>query len=210
MIKWLFFDIGSTLVDETLCEEYRIDESIKNSNISKEVFKSEMIELCKENKDGYKLTCKKYNLPITPWPSFKERDINGVKDVLDYYYNKYNLGIIANQPLGTIDRLKARGLDKYFKVIMSSAEEGVSKPDEEIFLRALRYANTTAIESIMIGDRIDNDMFPAIKLGFNTIWIKRSYGGMGDENLLPKKPNYIINDIREMINLDLENKPLTK
>ena len=201
MIKWLFFDIGSTLVDETKCEEYRIDESIKNSGVSKEIFKKEMIELCKVNLDGYKLTLDKYHLPKTPWPSFLEDDIKGVKDVLKYVSKKYKLGIIANQPLGTVERLKKRDLCRFFDVIISSEEEGVSKPDPKIFELALKRANAKASESFMIGDRIDNDMIPAINLGFNTIWIRRSYGGMGNAEILSKKPDYIVDDIKEIIKI---------
>ena len=37
-LKWVFFDIGSTLVSETKSEEYRINEAIKNTNIKKEDF----------------------------------------------------------------------------------------------------------------------------------------------------------------------------
>ncbi len=29
----------------------------------------------------------------------------------------------------------------------------------------------------MIGDRLDNDIYPAKKLGFKTIWIRQGFGG---------------------------------
>ena len=34
MKKWLFFDVGSTLIDETECEKQRIIDTINGSSIS--------------------------------------------------------------------------------------------------------------------------------------------------------------------------------
>lgn len=37
-IKWLFFDVGSTLVDETDCYNHRIQDAIAGTNITFEEF----------------------------------------------------------------------------------------------------------------------------------------------------------------------------
>ena len=34
MIKWIFFDVGSTLVDESKAWEKRVSDTVKGSNIS--------------------------------------------------------------------------------------------------------------------------------------------------------------------------------
>ncbi len=35
MIKWIFFDLGSTLIDESECVEYRTQELLKQPNAPK-------------------------------------------------------------------------------------------------------------------------------------------------------------------------------
>ena len=35
MIKWIFFDLGSTLIDESECAEYRTQELLKQPNAPK-------------------------------------------------------------------------------------------------------------------------------------------------------------------------------
>ena len=44
MIDWIFFDIGSTLVDETDSEEYRFLKTIEGSDFSLADFKKEYIK----------------------------------------------------------------------------------------------------------------------------------------------------------------------
>ena len=45
----------------------------------------------------------------------------------------YSIGVIANQAPGTEKRLENWGFMKYIKLVIASAEEGVAKPDSEIF-----------------------------------------------------------------------------
>lgn len=64
---------------------------------------------------------------------------------------------------------------KYIKLVTASAEEGVAKPDSEIFLRALKRADCLPENAAMIGDRIDNDIEPANRLGMRTIWVRQGF-----------------------------------
>lgn len=57
--------------------------------------------------------------------------------------------------------------------MIASAEEGVSKPDPRIFEIALGRADCKAEHAVMIGDRIDNDVVPAKKMGMKTVWIRQ-------------------------------------
>ena len=55
------------------------------------------------------------------------------------------------------------------------AEEGVSKPDRRIFDIALSRAGCKPENAVMIGDRLDNDIAPAKKLGMKTVRVKQGY-----------------------------------
>lgn len=60
-----------------------------------------------------------------------------------------------------------------FSLIVTSDQEGIAKPDPRIFETALQRANCPVERCVMIGDRLDNDIVPAKKLGFKTVWIKQ-------------------------------------
>ena len=68
------------------------------------------------------------------------------------------------------------GILKYIDLIIASAEEGISKPDSRIFELALERAKCNPSEAVMVGDRIDNDIIPAKKIGMHTIWMKQGFG----------------------------------
>ena len=111
---------------------------------------------------------------------------------------KYNIGIIANQVLGSEKRLEKYGLMKYIDLVVASQEEGFSKPDKRIFEIALNRSKCKAQNSIMIGDRIDNDIVPANLLGMNTIWIKQGFGRYWNIEKENEKPNYAVNNLIEL------------
>lgn len=199
MIKYLFFDLGSTLLDESDCNEYRILDLLKQENApNREVIESKMKEKAAQNRLPYKDTAKELGLQLTGWPTHLEKVYPQVPDMLAKLQAKYKLGIIANQSMGTEERLIKYGIHKYFDVIISSAEEGVSKPDLEIFRKALRMAGCMPEEAYMIGDRLDNDIEPAASLGMRTIWVRQGTFAYGDLNLVNHKPDVIVERIEDI------------
>ena len=174
--KWLFFDVGSTLVDETECYNHRIKDAIAGTDITFEQFNEKRIFFAKQNLKGDIEALNFFGLSKTPWHKEDEKPYPEAEIVLHSLCEKgYNIGIIANQLLGTEKRLENWGLMKYIKVVAASAEEGVAKPDSEIFLRALKRADCLPKNAVMIGDRIDNDIEPANRLGMKTIWVKQGF-----------------------------------
>ena len=175
-IKWLFFDVGSTLVDETECYNHRIKDAIAGTDITFEQFNEKRIFFAKQNLKGDIEALKFFGLSKTPWHKEDENPYPEAEIVLRSLCEKgYNIGIIANQLLGTEKRLENWGLMKYIKVVAASAEGGVAKPDSEIFLRALKRADCLPENAVMIGDRIDNDIEPANRLGMKTIWVRQGF-----------------------------------
>jgi HAD superfamily hydrolase (TIGR01549 family) len=200
MIKWLFFDLGSTLIDESLCTEYRLRELLKQPNApDRKTLERRMVELSRENKLPYKDSAKEYGLKTIKWPTHLETLYKGVPYVLKQLKDRYHLGVIANQSLGTEQRLCAFGIRDYFDVIVSSAEAGVSKPDPEIFKMALKYAKCAPEEAYMVGDRLDNDIEPAANIGMKTIWVRQGTFSYGNVDLICNKPNHIVNSIIEIL-----------
>ena len=175
-VKWLFFDIGSTLVDESLVYEYRFGGIAEKSGKSTEYVYDKAMEFYRQNKKGDKEVASLLGVEMPAWDKTRERLYPDTEEVLTALHEKYNIGVIANQMYGTEDRLEAFGIRKFIDVVVASAEEGVEKPDRRIFEIAFERAGCTPEEAVMIGDRIDNDIVPAKKLGMKTIWIKQGFG----------------------------------
>lgn len=197
-IKWLFFDLGSTLIDETECIKKRCDVICKSNNIDRAEFIGKVTEYAKIDSYAVKAAASYYGVDIPRWFSELERLYPNVPNVLEALSEKYKLGIIANQVAGTKERIDNWGIGKYFDVVVASHEAGCAKPDLKIFNMALKEADCKPDEAVMIGDRIDNDILPAKKLGMKTVWVRQGFAKYQDVKNINEKPDYVINNISEI------------
>ena len=62
-------------------------------------------------------------------------------------------------------------------MIGSSASWGVRKPEAAFFERLVAEAGFQAHEVAYVGDRLDNDVVPAVACGLVAIWIRRGPWG---------------------------------
>ena len=200
-IKWLFFDVGSTLVDEIECYKTRLIKMAAAAGVPEEEIFQRAIELYKQNKKGDKIIAEELNVDLPEWSSEDEILYSGAEDVLKGLSEKYKIGVIANQPLGTADRLEAFGLLKYIDIVVASAEEGVAKPDKRIFDIALERAGVIPEEAFMIGDRIDNDILPAKNIGMKTMWLRQGFGGMWKIKSDDELPNFIADNLQDVVSI---------
>ena len=53
----------------------------------------------------------------------------------------------------------------------------------------------------MVGDRLDNDIAPANKIGMKTVWIKQGYGGLSKPNSEEEQPDHTVDSLNELIHL---------
>lgn len=197
-INWIFFDIGSTLVDESECYEIRYKETTDNTDVTYQEFKNKVIEFAATSDNPYKEALQFFGLQKTKWYTELEKPYPFTESILDELSKRYTLGIIANQSAGSEQRLTDWGISKYFDLVIASAEEGIEKPNPEIFKIALERANCLPENAVMVGDRIDNDILPAKKLGLKTIWVKQGFS-----KYQPKSdvPDYTIQTLEEILEL---------
>ena len=199
-ISWIFFDVGSTLIDETECYNHQIRDAIEGTDITFEQFNEKRIFFAKQNLKGDIEALKFFGLTKTPWHFEDEKPYRETEFVLkSLCENGYSIGVIANQALGTEKRLENWGLMKYIKLVTASAEEGVAKPDSEIFLRALKRADCLPENAAMIGDRIDNDIEPAKMLGMKTIWVRQGFSIYQQPMNEYQKADYIIDRLKDVL-----------
>lgn len=203
-VKWLFFDLGSTLIDESEAYKLRVLECIEGSDVSYTEFDEMRRKLAHDNMTcGDKDTADYFGLTLKPWRNDVEYPYKDAILVLSELKNKgYKLAVIANQAEGTVRRLEKWDMLSYFDFVLASFEEGVAKPDKEIFLRALDLSKRSPCDCVMIGDRLDNDIKPAKKLGLKTVLVKQ--GVVAPYQDIPSdeyKPDFSVNDLAELLNI---------
>lgn len=106
-------------------------------------------------------------------------EIPQMRETMRVLAGMHRLGIIANQPCAIEQVLSERELWDCFAVRAISAALGVDKPNPGIFAWALEEAGVQAADTIMVGDRIDNDIRPAKALGMRTLWFSLSFEQRG-------------------------------
>ena len=200
-IKWLFFDVGSTLVDEHLAYEHRMREMADLANTTYSSVYETAMTFYKQNKKGDLETAKLLGVELPKWHKEDEILYSDAAKCLEILSSRYKIGIIANQSLGTEARLEQHGILQYIDLVIASAEEGVAKPDKRIFEIALNRSNCQPGESVMIGDRIDNDIVPAKLMGMRTIWIKQGYGQYWDITDEVEKADCTVHSLMEICNV---------
>lgn len=197
--QWLFFDVGSTLVNENKAYEARIKTAITGKDISYQEFYDKMLSYFRKNKKGDLEALSFYGLDRPAWRTDLETLYPQTKEILEQLGQEYKLGIIANQLPGLEERLKDFGILDHFSAIFSSADLGLAKPDPAIFRLALQKTNCLPQQAIMIGDRLDNDIVPAKRIGMKTIWIKQGFSRLAQAKNLEERADWTVEKLIDVL-----------
>ena len=200
-IKWLFFDVGSTLVDEQLAYEQRFHEIAECAGVSFNRVKEQALSFYRKNKKGDLKVAEHFGVKLLKWPVEYEKPYVDAAQCLACLHQKYSIGIIANQLTGTSIRLEKYGLLPFIDLVIASAEEGVAKPDSRIFELALSRSGCLPEHAVMIGDWIDNDIMPVKRMGMHTIWIKQGFGQYWNILTAAEEPDFSVSCLRELCSI---------
>jgi HAD superfamily hydrolase (TIGR01549 family) len=183
-IKAVFFDVGETLVNEERQWGLWADFlgvtrfaffAAMGAVIAQNQHHSQVFEIVKPGFDR-----KAANL---------ERQQSGIPDEMkleDFYADAipclqalksrgYQVGLSGNQPTRAEELLTSYGLPVDY--IASSSSWGIEKPDVRFFQKILEITALEAHEVAYVGDRLDNDILPALELGMKAIFLRRGPWG---------------------------------
>lgn len=84
----------------------------------------------------------------------------------------YHLGVISNGiTIKQWEKLIRLDLHHFFDEVITSEEVGAEKPHQKIFKQALNKMGCSAEESIMIGNKFNEDILGAINIGMDAILV---------------------------------------
>jgi len=114
----------------------------------------------------------------------------------------FKLGIITNTVTSREEHvriaLRKIGIEKHFNLILTSLDVGHEKPDERIFMTALRELRVKPYEAVMVGNQINTDIVGGNRIGMKTVlfkWNKR----YNERITLPEEqPTRTMKSLREL------------
>ena len=200
--KWIFFDMGSTLIDESKAYARRMKEMLENTNVTEAQYNTVRLEYARQGYYGDAKAREQFGLIRPPWHSEDESPFEEAEYTLSVLQSrKYRLGVIANQFPGAAARLERWGLKQYFDVLALSDELGISKPNPDIFLWAMGQAGCHGREAVMVGDRPDNDLGPAKMLGMTTVRVMKGRAVFQAPRSGEEKPDYSIASVKGLLDV---------
>ena len=201
--RWVVMDVGETIVDETRVWSIWADML----GIPRLTFLAgfgAVLARGGEHRDVFEL----FNVADwrTAWPEHEA--IYGGFQVDDVYPDAipamdalrgrgYRVAVIGNQPTSRTAELRRIGVEA--EVMAMSAEMGIAKPSQQFFERVLELLGSPPASSVAyVGDRVDNDVLPAVVAGMRAVWIRR--GPWGYIERLPEgvNPALIVGSLTEL------------
>lgn len=215
-IRWVFFDVGYTLINEDdaawdrfrqiqqLLTDRGVKVSIKDVRAAVEAAAAERdpspVYRAIANMAG-SIDLGEALKPRFTWRKELEKPYPEADRVLSALSRRYKIGVIANQSAGTEGRLATWGLSKYISLVVASAETGLAKPNPAIFKLAIEQSGSIAEQSVMIGDRIDNDIKPAKLLGWKTIRVKQGLSRGQEPFDQTQAPDFEVRRLEEILEI---------
>jgi HAD superfamily hydrolase (TIGR01662 family) len=200
--RWICFDVGETLIDETrVCQTWA--EVLGVTSFSLMAAYGAVIVRGEDHRRAFDLVDR------PDWTDQRRAfdELYGGFRASDLYPDAlpaldslraagYGLAILANQPRQRTAELTA--LAVRVDVIAMSEELGVQKPSPEFFTRAVKLMGAHPADIAYVGDRLDNDVLPATAAGMHSAWIRRGPWGLivRDD---PPAATMVINSLDELV-----------
>lgn len=191
MIKLIIFDLWQTLAyrDVDYSTTSKMLEETK-TNIPKDKFvkifeESLQTKKWKSKFEAYENLCQNMGLETT------EHNVKLLMEIRNKAENETKLfphtismlqklksqglktGLISNSSVFAVEQIKTKtNLLNYIDYPLFSFDVGVIKPDSKFFVEMLRISKCKPEETIMIGDKVNDDVIPAKNIGMNAILFK--------------------------------------
>lgn len=189
-IKLIIFDLWQTLIYRDVkvrasLEMYQKSHvKISYSRFVKLFESSLQTKKWKSKYAAYENFCKNLKLPLTKenvnlFMNIRDKAEkntktypHSIKTLKSLKKQGYKIGLISNSSVFAIPSIKKSNLLKYIDYPLFSYYVKVIKPNLKFFKKMLKISKCKPEESIMIGDKLEDDVIPPRKIGMNSIHYK--------------------------------------
>jgi HAD superfamily hydrolase (TIGR01549 family) len=199
MVKLVAFDLWRTLAEKPFSTAERIrKEFCPNSNLRHRYFVKLYEEVTQTTRWGSREEMAE-DLLRKLGSQASERNVARVIDIMEeaeanfsvyghsigmlniLKVHGYVTGLVSNTNVFSIEHVKEKSeLLKHVDFPVFSFEVGRIKPEKAIFEELLKRSGCSAEDTVMVGDKEDDDIIPAKELGMNAI-LYRDYGQLKTE-----------------------------
>ncbi len=192
MIKSVVFDMFETLVTPYRSELYFGEHIAKDLNISEEDFRDIWDKTNNERtigkltfEDAIQIIMRSYGIYSQEvLTKIVEKRIRCKQQVFTTYSDEVismleelknrnvKIALISNCYSEEVDVIKESSLYSFFDVAMLSYEQGIKKPDLEIYQRTLQKLNVKASECLYVGDGGSHELDAAFESGMKPLQAK--------------------------------------
>lgn len=181
--RWVVLDVGETLIDETRVWSTWADE-LGVPRLTFLAALGAVIERGGEHVDVFTMFGAddwQLRLPAVEahYGGFAADDLypDALPAVDRLRADGYRVAIVANQPAVRADELRAIGIEA--EVMAMSEALGVAKPEPAFFAGMLELMGRPDPGTVTyVGDRVDNDVLPAMDAGLRAVWLRRGPWGV--------------------------------
>jgi putative hydrolase of the HAD superfamily len=111
----------------------------------------------------------------------------------------FGLGVVTNgSPQMQRAKVEETGLARWVDTLLISEEEGVKKPDPQIFFRAADRLGVHAPECAFIGDNPVTDICGAHQVGMHTVWYTHGSAWPAE---IPVRPTFTITRLSDLLSI---------
>jgi putative hydrolase of the HAD superfamily len=218
-LKAIFFDVGGPIVDESVENDRMIDllAVILSEELKKSIPRDDVVREWDKAIRAWAPSCNRTVLWQYLRPdrkrfqsAYKEQSrrffagiveatlMPGVIELIPRLADKYLLALAGNQHTAIRDKMISSGVLGFFKSTAVSEDLGFQKPDTRFFLAICDRIDVPAENCCMVGDRLDNDIYPANVLGMRTIWFKVGPHAVQTPRIPEDEPDETIESIIEI------------
>ena len=202
--RWVCLDVGETLIDETRIWSLWAD-ALRVPRLTFLAALGAVIARGGEHRDVFPIFGAgdwENRLPAieAAYGGFVSSDLyaDALPSIAALRAAGLEVAVVANQPASRSAELRAIGID--VEVMAMSETLGVAKPDPAFFERCRELMGNPEPESIAyVGDRVDNDVVPAMAAGFRAVWLRRGPWGVIQELPDGVRPALTVGSLDELV-----------
>jgi putative hydrolase of the HAD superfamily len=225
MIKAVLFDLGNVVWDDNPADERFLEmmitalgrsgihpteqevaeaKELAAQSYAPSLFRAVLWRLVRGDQASYKqvlaqtvaqfekLSWSEYQALTTPFPD--------VHDLLAALRGSgFLLGVASNNLAWARERLEETGLLPYFHFVGISQILGLYKPDPRLFLRVLEEIEADPGRSVMVGDRLDMDVYPAHVAGMRAIRVRRGNHSLQQPRYPKDVPDADVEQVQDVL-----------
>ena len=202
--RWVCLDVGETLIDETRIWSLWADE-LGVPRLTFLAALGAVIARGGEHRDVFPIFGVddwEGRLPAieAAYGGFTSSDLyaDALRAIAGLRGAGHEVAVVANQPASRSAELRSIGID--VEVMAMSESLGVAKPQPAFFERCLEMMGSPAPGSVAyVGDRVDNDVMPAIRAGMRAVWLRRGPWGVIQELPEDVRPALTVSSVDELV-----------